>query len=83
MSPDVPAALAQAVAADWLAAMRAGDFEAAWRATDRIELPRRAGEHAPGPSHLRWDGTPLEGRRVLVRCLHGLGDTLQFMRFVP
>jgi hypothetical protein len=52
-------------------AMRAGDWEAAWRQSDRL------------PSHLVWDGTPFDGRRVRVRCLHGLGDTLQFMRFVP
>jgi hypothetical protein len=30
------------VSSDWFAAMRRGDWEAAWRATDRIELPRRA-----------------------------------------
>jgi hypothetical protein len=75
------------VAGDWLAAMRRGDWEAAWRATDRIELPRRARQHAPGferrPEQLRWDGTPTAGQRVLVRCEHGLGDTLQFMRFLP
>jgi hypothetical protein len=28
-----------------------------------------------------WDGTPLDGRRVLVRCYHGLGDTIQFVRY--
>jgi hypothetical protein len=75
------------VAGDWFAAMRRGDWEAAWRATDRIELPRRAAQRAPGfqrgAHHLRWDGTPPAGRSVLVRCEHGLGDTLQFMRFVP
>jgi hypothetical protein len=75
------------VGAAWSAAMRRGDWEAAWRATDRIELPRRALQRQPGfvprPEHLRWDGTPLAGRSVLVRCEHGLGDTLQFMRFVP
>lgn len=75
------------VSGDWFAAMRRGDWEAAWRATDRIELPRRARQHLPGferrPEHLRWDGTPPAGRSVLVRCEHGLGDTLQFMRFVP
>jgi hypothetical protein len=67
--------------------MRRGDWEAAWRATDRIELPRRARQGTPGfqrrPEHLRWDGTPTVGRSVLVRCEHGLGDTLQFMRFLP
>lgn len=75
------------VATAWVAAMRRGDFAEAWRQTDRIELPRRARQHAPGfvrePRHLRWNGTPFEGTRVLVRCEHGLGDTLQFIRFVP
>ena len=75
------------VGARWEAAMRAGHWEAAWQQTDRIELPRRLRQRepgfVPGPQHLRWDGTPLAGRSVLVRCLHGLGDTLQFMRFVP
>jgi hypothetical protein len=75
------------VAAAWSAAMRSGDWEAAWRETDRIERPRRLRQRRRGfvrePQHLRWDGTPLEGRSVLVRCEHGLGDTLQFIRFVP
>lgn len=75
------------VAAAWMAAMRRGDWEEAWRQTDRIELPRRARQGQRGfvrdPQHLRWDGTRFEGRRVLVRCEHGLGDTLQFIRFVP
>lgn len=80
-------ALQDEVAAAWLAAMRRGDWEAAWQATDRLELPRREAQRGPGfipgPEHLRWDGTPLAGRRVLVRCLHGLGDTLQYLRFLP
>lgn len=75
------------VGALWFAAMQAGDFEAAWRQTDRIELPRRAAqaqrEFVRQPHHLMWDGTPFDGRRVIVRCNHGLGDTLQFIRFVP
>jgi hypothetical protein len=75
------------VSGEWFAAMRRGDWEAAWRATDRLELPRRAQQQEPGferqPEHLRWDGTAPTGRTVLVRCEHGLGDTLQFMRFLP
>jgi hypothetical protein len=71
----------------WDAAMRRGDFEAAWRQTDRIEAPRRARQRDPGfvrePQHLTWNGEPFEDRDVLVRCEHGLGDTLQFIRYVP
>lgn len=69
----------------WTEAMLRGDFEAAWRISDAV-LRRRAGSDCSDlPLHLRWvwDGTPLEGKRVLVRCYHGLGDTLQFIRFVP
>jgi hypothetical protein len=75
------------VARLWLAAMRRGDWAQAWRQTDRTELPRRAHQTSGSlrwqPRHLVWDGTPFAGRRVLVRCEHGLGDTLQFIRFVP
>ena len=30
-----------------------------------------------------WDGSPLNGRTLLVQAEQGLGDTLQFSRFVP
>jgi hypothetical protein len=30
-----------------------------------------------------WDGSALDGKRVLVRCYHGLGDTIQFIRYIP
>ncbi len=65
--------------------MRAGAFERAWEVSD-IVLHRRAAQDCRSlPRHLRWlwDGTPLAGRRVLVRSYHGLGDTLQFIRLVP
>jgi hypothetical protein len=71
----------------WMDAMRRGDFEGAWRETDRVELARRAEERAGRyvwqPHHLLWNGEPFAARRVLVRCNHGLGDTLQFARFLP
>ncbi len=69
----------------WMCAMLRGDFESAWRIGDAV-LAARAGRDCTGlPHHLRWiwDGTPLAGRRVLVRCYHGLGDTLQFIRLAP
>jgi hypothetical protein len=65
----------------WLRAMRAGDFEAAWRVTDALEATRAQG--VKPETHLLWDGTDPRGRRVVVRSLHGLGDALQFSRFLP
>jgi len=69
----------------WTEAMLAGDFARAWELSDRVLRQRRGQSCADRPYHLRWvwDGTPLAGRRVLVRCYHGLGDTLQFIRFAP
>ncbi len=69
----------------WKCLMLAGRFAAAWTVSDAV-LRRRAGLPESGlPYHVRqvWDGTPLAGRKVLLRCFHGLGDTLQFIRFVP
>jgi tetratricopeptide (TPR) repeat protein len=30
----------------------------------------------------RWDGSPLDGRTILLYAQHGLGDTFQFIRYV-
>jgi hypothetical protein len=30
----------------------------------------------------RWDGTALAGRRLLIHCEQGMGDTLQFVRYL-
>jgi Glycosyltransferase family 9 (heptosyltransferase) len=65
--------------------MRRGAFEAAWTISDAV-LRARAGMPCwHWPRHLQyvWDGTPLAGKRVLVRCYHGLGDTIQFIRYAP
>ena len=65
--------------------MRAGTWGDAWAVSDAV-LRARAGEtcwHRPRHEQWLWDGSPLAGRRVLVHCYHGLGDTLQFVRFVP
>ncbi|MFL6504624.1 MAG: ADP-heptose--LPS heptosyltransferase, partial [Candidatus Udaeobacter sp.] len=36
-----------------------------------------------GDEESTWRGEPLDGKHVLVRCCYGLGDTLQFVRYVP
>jgi hypothetical protein len=66
--------------------MLAGNFERAWQVSDAILQQRRAAgdacEHLPRHLQYVWDGTPLTGKRVLVRCYHGLGDTIQFVRLL-
>ncbi len=63
--------------------MRRGEFAAAWKISDRV-LRERAGiqcSHLPRHFQYFWNGEPLNGKRVLVRCYHGLGDTIQFIRY--
>ncbi len=61
----------------WTCYMLAGDYEAAWRESDAIEARGN-----PDP-HRFWDGQSLIGKDVLLRCLHGLGDPIQFIRYAP
>jgi hypothetical protein len=69
----------------WMRLMRRGDFEGAWRVGDELMASRAGDRFDHLPRHMQpvWDGTPLDGARVLVRCYHGLGDTLQFIRYAP
>ncbi|HEU4511280.1 MAG TPA: hypothetical protein VFR78_23835 [Pyrinomonadaceae bacterium] len=63
--------------------MRRGDFAAAWKTSDALLPARLAQDHATLPRHLQsiWDGRSIEGKRVLVRCYHGLGDTIHYIRY--
>ena len=78
----------QEIQTRWMRHMRHGDWAEAWRISD-VELRRRTAQGSPAdprcPRHRQsiWDGTPLEGKRILVHCYHGMGDTVQFIRFIP
>src|SRR5437868_1139276 len=61
----------------WLAAMLRGDFAAAWRESDAI---RSRGAHDPNRF---WQGEDIREKRVILRCLHGFGDAVQFLRYAP
>jgi hypothetical protein len=82
---DTVARLNDVDAEAWLRAARRGDLDEAWRLSDRIRARTTKRGDASAPRHAQqiWDGTPFEGRRVLVRCYHGLGDTIQFARYLP
>jgi len=67
----------------WRQHMCHGDFEAAWRISDRALQNRDRFDRCKGDAESTWRGERLDGKRVLVRCCYGLGDTLQFVRYVP
>jgi hypothetical protein len=71
----------------WTAAMGAGDYAGAWAASDEWLAARDPAtrDDPRMPYHLRWvwAGQPFRDRHVLVRCYHGLGDTIQFARHLP
>ncbi len=61
----------------WTIHMLCGDFAEAWAESDAI---RKQGKQ---DSNCLWSGEPVNGRRVIVRCLHGFGDAVQFFRYAP
>jgi hypothetical protein len=64
-------------AGKWQVAMLHGNFEAAWQASDAIHS-----RGTQGPDGL-WSGEAIDGKRVIVRCLHGFGDAVQMVRYAP
>jgi len=65
-----------------MACLRAGDlkrgfFEYEWRlkGPDAVKLS--------DISQPRWDGSPLNGKTILLHGEQGMGDILQFVRYVP
>jgi Flp pilus assembly protein TadD len=58
-----------------------GDYAAGWpRYESRQQRPT---PNLRSFSQPQWKGEPLHGARILLHAEQGLGDTLQFLRFVP
>jgi hypothetical protein len=59
--------------------LRTGWIESEWRwKSDSLALKQRAFDKPP------WLGTePIDGKTLLVHCEQGLGDAIQFCRYVP
>lgn len=71
--------------AAWMRHMRSGNFARAWEVSDEVLRGRADQQCDDLPRHYQWiwRGEPLDGKRVLIRCYHGLGDTIQFIRYAP
>jgi len=60
-----------------------GDLARGWPLYEHRYAMRSAAERDRFLGRPRWKGGPLAGRSILVHAEQGLGDTLQFIRYVP
>ncbi len=66
-----------------LASLAVGDFERGWPLYETRWTAHPAELAARRIAAPRWDGEDLDGKTILVHAEQGLGDTLQFVRYVP
>ncbi len=64
-----------------MAWLERGEFERGWPEYEwRLKCQRYA---IPPFRRPPWDGSPLEGRTILLYADYGVGDALQFIRYAP
>ncbi len=66
-----------------LAMLLLGNYEIGWR---EYEWRWRLSNHPNSEKNFRqprWDGSDLTGRTILLFAEQGVGDTIQFMRYIP
>ena len=61
----------------WMCPMLRGQYEQAWHESDGSR------ERGAADPHRFWHGEPIRGKRVMLRCLHGYGDTVMYLRWLP
>jgi tetratricopeptide (TPR) repeat protein len=64
-----------------LTRLRLGDWERGWPGYEARWRFREVHRNPRVFSHPRWQGEPLDGRRILLHAEQGLGDTIQFCRY--
>ncbi|MFY9287617.1 MAG: tetratricopeptide repeat-containing glycosyltransferase family protein [Alphaproteobacteria bacterium] len=63
-----------------LAMLMLGDYENGWKLYE-ARFERNPITHPLLTQNKRWDGCPLEGKRLLIWGEQGFGDVLQFIRY--
>jgi tetratricopeptide (TPR) repeat protein len=77
LKPDYAQALLNRAMCRLLAGQYVGgwaDYEWRWAATDNV---------GPRPPYVNWQGEDLKDRRLLVFAEQGLGDVIQYVRYLP
>src|SRR3972149_726384 len=46
-------------------------------------MPMLASISAPRTSHPKWDGQPIPGKTLMIHTEQGVGDAIQFARYLP
>jgi Flp pilus assembly protein TadD len=60
-----------------------GDFERGWAGREARWKASPLGLADLGFAQPLWRGEPIEGKTILLYCDEGLGDSIQFARYVP
>lgn len=60
-----------------------GQYEMGWAAYESRYNMSAFKPNVPNVKERLWDGSPLNGRRLLVHVEQGFGDTIQFVRYLP
>ena len=58
-----------------------GDFQSGWKEYEWRWKCSAFAPFAPAYDWPKWDGSPLDGKTVLLHAEQGFGDTFQFIRF--
>ena len=66
------------------ALLLSGRYTEGWQEYEwRIRIPEHSGIFDWYPTELRWQGQPFPGQTLLVYHEQGLGDSIQFCRYLP